>query len=109
MSNAALNGKLYAKLLLSLEGIASENIISRTYHRANGVLLLQELVQTYRPKNVPEVIAAKTSQIWDQTKHLSNESINTYYNRFHVLLQELLNGEETISTQRVPLDTSYSL
>jgi hypothetical protein len=99
MSNAALNGKLYAKLLLSLEGIASQNIISRTHLRGNGVLLLQELVQTYHPKNVLEVIAAKTSQFWDQTKHLSNESIDTYYNRFHELLQELLDGEETISTK----------
>jgi hypothetical protein len=84
-SNAALNGKLYAKLLLSLEGIASQNIISRTHLRANGVLLLQELVQTYRPKNVPEVIAAKTSQFWGQTKCLSNEStigFMSYYRNY---------------------------
>ncbi len=92
-SNTALNGKLYAKLLLSLEGIASQNIISHTHLRANGVLLLKELVQTYRPKNVPEVIAAKTSQFWGQTKHLPNESVDTYYNRFHELLQELLDGD----------------
>jgi hypothetical protein len=98
-SNTSLNGKLYAKLLLSLEGIASQNIISRTHLRANGVLLFTELVQTYRPKNVPEVIAAKTSQFWGQTKRLPNESIDTYYNRFHELLQELLDGEETISTK----------
>jgi len=84
-SNAALNGKLYAKLLLSLEGIASQNIISRTHLRANGVLLLQELVQTYHPKNVPEVIAAKTSQFWGQTKCLSNEStigFMSYYRNY---------------------------
>jgi hypothetical protein len=98
-SNASLNGKLYAKLLLSLEGIASQNIISRTHLRANGVLLLQELVQTYHPKNVLEVISAKTSQFWGQTKRIPNESIDTYYNRFHELLQELLDGEEMILTR----------
>jgi hypothetical protein len=58
----------YSKLLLSLEGTASQNIISRSHLRANGILLLKELVQTYHPPNVPEVIAAKTSQFWGQTK-----------------------------------------
>jgi len=76
-----------------------QNIISRTHLRANGVLLLQELVQTYRPKNVPEVIAAKTSQFWGQTKRLPTESIDTYYNRFQELLQDLLDGDKTISTR----------
>lgn len=66
--NVNLNGKLFAKLLLSLEGTASQNIISRSHLRANGILLLKELVQTYHPPNVPEVIAAKTSQFWGQTK-----------------------------------------
>jgi hypothetical protein len=98
-SNQALNGKFYAKLLLSLEGSALKNIISCTHLRANGVLLLQELVQTYRSKNVPEVIAAKTSQFWGQTKRLPTESIDTYYNRFQELLQDLLDGDETISTR----------
>jgi hypothetical protein len=107
-SNASLNGKLYAKLLLSLEGIASQNIISRTHLRANGVLLLRELVQTYCPNNVPEVIAAKTSQFWGQTKRLPNESIDTYYNRFHELLQELLDGEERFQLG-VLLDTFFLL
>jgi len=96
-SKQALNGKLYAKLLLALEGSALQNIISRTHLRANGLLLLQELVQTYRPKNVPEVIAAKISQFWGQTKRMPSESIDIYYNRFQELLQELLDGEEIIS------------
>jgi hypothetical protein len=55
-----LNGKLYAKLLVSLEGQALQTIVFRKQLRANGILLLQELTQMYRPKNVPEVIAAKT-------------------------------------------------
>jgi hypothetical protein len=39
-SNTTLNGKLYAKLLVSLEGQALQNIVSRKHLRANGVLLL---------------------------------------------------------------------
>jgi hypothetical protein len=34
----------YAKLLLALEGVALQNIISRTHLQANGILLLKELV-----------------------------------------------------------------
>jgi hypothetical protein len=56
-SNTQLNGKLYAKLLVCLEGQAMKNMISRKHVRANGTLLLQELHQMYKPKNVPEVIA----------------------------------------------------
>jgi hypothetical protein len=63
-TNDGLNGKLYAKLLLSLEGSVLQNVVSRTHLRANGVLLLQDLVKTYKPRNVPEVIAVKTSQFW---------------------------------------------
>jgi hypothetical protein len=37
-SNTQLDGKLYAKLLVCLEGQAMKNMI-----RANGLLLLQEL------------------------------------------------------------------
>jgi hypothetical protein len=44
--NATLNGKLYPKVLLALEGSAYKNFVSRKHLRANGVLLLQELVQT---------------------------------------------------------------
>jgi hypothetical protein len=39
-SNTVLNGKLYAKLLVSLEGSALQSIISRKHLRANGLLLL---------------------------------------------------------------------
>ncbi len=60
-TNSTLNGKLYAKLLLSLEGSVLQNVVSCTHLRANGLLLLQDLVNTYKPKNVPEVIAVKTS------------------------------------------------
>jgi hypothetical protein len=96
-TNTILNGKLYAKLLLSLEGTALQNIISCTHLCANGVLLLQELSQTYHPKNVPEVIMVKTSQFWGQTKRLSSESIDVYYNQFHELLDDLSTEDETIS------------
>ena len=58
--NSTLNGKLYAKVILALEGSAYKNFISRKHLRANGILLLSELVQTYKPRNVPEMIAAKT-------------------------------------------------
>jgi hypothetical protein len=44
--NDALNGKLYSKLLLSLEGQALQDVITRTHLRANGVALLQELSHT---------------------------------------------------------------
>jgi hypothetical protein len=60
--NNALNAKLYAKLLVTLEGQALQDIVSRPHLRANGLLLLQELVQTYKPKNVPEVLAAKAGE-----------------------------------------------
>jgi hypothetical protein len=62
MSNISLNGKLYSKLLLALEGTALQNMVSRKLLRANGLGHLHELVQTYKPHNVPEVIAAKTSE-----------------------------------------------
>jgi hypothetical protein len=63
-----LNGKLYAKLLVSLEGQALQNMVSRKHLHTNGILLLQELHQMYCPKNVPEVIAAKTGEFWSQMK-----------------------------------------
>jgi hypothetical protein len=40
-SNATLNGKLYAKLLVSLEGSVLHSIVSRKHIRANSLLLLQ--------------------------------------------------------------------
>jgi hypothetical protein len=92
-----INGKLYAKLLISLEGGALQNVVSRAHLRAKGILLLQDLVQTYKPKHVPEVIAAKTSQFWGTTKRFSSETIDGYYNRFMELLDELSEADEKIS------------
>jgi hypothetical protein len=75
------------------------NMVSRKHLRADdGLLLLQELVQTYRPSHVPEVIAAKTGEFWSNTKHQPNETIDAYFNRFHELLEDLLEAEEPIST-----------
>ena len=50
MSNTLINEKLYAKLILALDGSAFQNIVHREHLRANGLLLLQDLVQTYHPK-----------------------------------------------------------
>jgi len=59
-SHDALNGKLYAKIIGALEGSALQHMLARKHVWANGILLLQELHQMYKPKCVPEVIAAKT-------------------------------------------------
>jgi hypothetical protein len=67
-TNTTLNGKLYAKLLVSLEGQSLKAMVSRKHIRANGSLLLKELIQTYIPRNVPEVIAAKTGEFWSNMK-----------------------------------------
>jgi len=76
-----------------------QNVVSHTHLRANGILLLQDLVQTYKPKHVPEVIAAKTSLFWGNTKCLPTESADEYYNRFQELLDELSEAEEKISVK----------
>jgi hypothetical protein len=96
-TNTWLNGKLYSKLLLALDGIALQSTVSKKYLRANGLLLLQDLVQTYKPKNVPEVIAAKTGEFWSNTKRHQNESIDAYFNRFQELLEDLSDAAEPIS------------
>jgi len=98
-SNTSLNAKLYAKLLVCLEGSAFQSIVSREHLRANGLLLLQDLVQTYRPKHVPEVIAAKTSLFWGSTKRHQHETVDEYYNRFRELLDEISSGPDQISKQ----------
>jgi len=92
-----LNGKLHAKLLVSLEGQALQNMVSRKHLCANGILPLQELHQMYRPKNVPEVIAVKTGEFWSQMKRSPNESVDAYYNHFHELLEDLNDANEAIS------------
>jgi hypothetical protein len=98
-SNSTLNGKLYSKLLLALEGQVLQSIVSRKHLHANGLKLLQELVQAYKPWNVPEVIAFKTSEFWGNTKRFQNESIDDYYNRFQDLLEDLTEADEPISTK----------
>jgi hypothetical protein len=98
-TNTSLNGKLYAKLLVCLESQVLQNMVSRKHVRGNGLLLLKELAQTYKPKNVPEVIAAKTGEFWSHTKCLSNETVDSYYNCFHDLLDDLADADEPISTK----------
>jgi hypothetical protein len=96
-TNSSLNGKLYAKLLVWLKGQVMKNMISRKHLRANGIMLLQELHHMYKPKNVPEVIAAKTAEFWSKMKRLPTESVDVYYNRFHALLDEVNDHKETVS------------
>jgi len=96
-SDNQLNGKLYAKLLVCLEGQAMKNMISRKYLRANGLMLLQELHHMYKPKNVPEVITAKTAEFWSKMKRANSETIDCYYNRFHELLDEINDFRETVT------------
>ncbi len=98
-SNVSLNEKLYAKLIISLEGQVLQDIITRPHLRADGVFLHQELVQTYCPKHVPEVLAAKAGEFRSQTKRQPNESVDSYYNRFQELLEELSHADDQISTK----------
>jgi hypothetical protein len=88
-SNTALNGKLYVKIISVLEGQALQDVISRSHLRANGLLLLQEMVQMYKPTNVPEVLAAKAGEFWSKMKRSQGESVDSYYNRFRELLDDL--------------------
>jgi hypothetical protein len=98
-TNSALNGKLYAKLISVLDGQALQDMIARSHLRANGLLLLQELVHTYKPTNVPEVLAAKAGEFWSKMKRSSSESVDTYYNRFRELLDDLDQADDKISTK----------
>jgi hypothetical protein len=92
---------LYAKLLVSLEVQALQDIVSRPQLQANGVLLLWELVQSYRPKNVPEVLAAKTGEFWSHTKCLPTKSIDTY--QFHELLSAMHHFIFTLGPEFAPI------
>jgi hypothetical protein len=98
-SNTTLNEKLYSKVILALEGSALQHVVSRKHLRANGLAVLQDLVHTYRPKNVPEVIAAKTAEFWGTMKRQPHETVDTYFNRFHELLDDLAEADEPISTK----------
>jgi hypothetical protein len=52
------------KCHVSLEDQVFQGGLLRSHLRANGILLLQELTQTYKPKNIPEDIAAKAAEFW---------------------------------------------
>ncbi len=71
-------------------------MVARKHISANGILLLRELQQINRPKNVPEMIAAKTGEFWSQTKWLSHESVDTYYNIFQELLDDLSEADDVL-------------
>ena len=58
---------------------------------------MQELVQTYKPRNVPEIIAAQTVEFWGSTKRLPSEFIDSYYNPFQELLDDLSDADEPIA------------
>jgi DNA uptake protein ComE-like DNA-binding protein len=79
--NAILNEKLYSKLILSLEGNALQHVVSRKHLQGQGIMVLQDLVHVYKPKNIPEVIAAKTTEFWGSLKQAPAESVDAYYNR----------------------------
>jgi len=98
-TNTSLNEKLYSKIILSLEGAALQHVVSRKHLRANGLAVLQDLVHTYKPKNIPEVIAAKTSEFWGTMKRSPSETVDAYYNRFQELLDDLAEADEPISTK----------
>ncbi len=98
-TNNTLNEKLYYKLVLALEGLALQHVVSRKHLRANGLAVLQDLVHTYKPKNIPEVIAAKTAEFWGTMKRSPSETVDTYFNRFQELLDDLADADEPISTK----------
>jgi len=108
-SNDALNEKLYAKVIGALEGAALQQMLARKHLRANGILLLQELHQMYKPKCVPEVIAAKTVEFWRHTKRSSSESVDEYYNRFQALLDKNNEEIETITTKNAVCQFIFAL
>jgi hypothetical protein len=98
-SNTSLNGKLYAKLLVSLEGQALQSIVCENISVLMDYSYFVNSFRHTNPKNVPEVIAAKTGFFWSQTKQLPSETIDGNYNRFHDLLDELSEAEDPISTK----------
>jgi hypothetical protein len=97
-SNNILNGKLYAKVIGASEGSALQHMLARKHLRANGILLLQELHQMYKPKCAPEVIVAKTVEFWGHMTRSPSESVDEYYNRFQELLEEINEEVESITT-----------
>jgi hypothetical protein len=98
-TNVSLNSKLYAKLITCLEGPALQSIVAQTHLHSDGLLVLHDLSQTHRPLQIPEVIAAKTVQFWGSTKRLQNETVDTYYNRFKELYDEIQDTDGNIPTK----------
>ncbi len=94
--NTKLNEKLYAKLLLCLKGQVSQDMVSRKHLRANGLLLLRELNQRYRPSQLPEVTSTKTVEFRSTMKRLPQDSVDTYYTRFQTLLDDVDDTGEPI-------------
>ena len=85
-------------MILTLEGQPLQDVITKVHLRANGIQVLQELSQTYHPKNIPEVVALKTSEFWSSTKRKPSETIDVYYNRFQELLEEINASDMPIPT-----------
>lgn len=98
-TNSVLNGKLYAKVIAALEGQPFQHMVARPHLRGNGILLLQELHQMYKPRCVPEVIAAKTAEFWGHTKRLPSETVDDYYNHYQELLADFDDADEPIPTK----------
>ena len=74
-----------------------QTIISRKHLRGNGLCVLQDLLQTCKPLNVPEVLALKTVEFWGQTKRKPTETADQYFHRLHELLDDLQDANEPIS------------
>jgi len=53
----------------------------------------------YKPKNVPEIVAAKTADFWSKLGRSNSETVDNYYNRFHELLDEINDFRETVPKQ----------
>ena len=53
----------------------------------------------YKPKNVPEIVAAKTAEFWSNLGRSNSETVDNYYNRFHELLDEINDFRETVPKQ----------
>jgi len=95
-SNTILNGKLYAKLITCLVGSTLQSIVARTHLHYDDLSILHDLLETHQPLHIHEVIAAKTVQFWGNTKRMANESVNTYYNHFKELFDEIQDADGNI-------------
>ena len=55
------------------------------------------------------MIALKTGEFLSATKRFSNESIDTYFNRFHELLDDLSKAEEPIPIKSAICHSIFTL